>query len=66
MFFISQKAKQSMHKVIDMGIFEKWLDEYIGLVDKTVAKFPEASINPMLLQFKQKLLELKYKGKVQK
>ena len=66
MFFISQKAKLSMHKVIDMGFFEKWLEEYIELVDKTVAKFPEASVNPMLLQFKQKLLELKYKAKVQK
>lgn len=48
-----------------MGFFQKYLDEYIGLIEKTMYKYPESALNPMLMGFKQKLVSLKYKEKAQ-
>jgi len=51
-----------MQQGIDMSLFGKYLDEYIGLIDKTMAKFPESSLNPMLLVFRAKLVSLRVKA----
>ncbi len=48
-----------MREAIDMGLYEKYLDEYICLIDKTLSKFPDTTLKSFLLTFRGKLMEQK-------